>query len=305
MRFFFSPILSLFLFCSILPAADYVAFKTQVDQLRKQYAEGQLDRAGYERSVRVRLEKLTPEDANVALLKKDFWNSRTKEDSEDSDFVRRVAALADASRASFRSTQADQQRMKKILSGREFAVVERSNLLEMLIQRFLNWLVRFFGRMPEPDLNFISHFILTVALVGLVALLAYFIYRSTRSAPSAAQFPDIEMVAEEIHLREPEFYQHLAEEALNRGEYRLALRYYFYSILSVLHRANLIPFEPSRTNREYWVAFQSAQQDRSDVQKLRDSINTYETYWYGNHAASPETVTNFRATTEFFLQKYR
>lgn len=286
-------------------SADYLKLKQQVDSLGKQYAAGHLERPDYDRLVREKLGTLKPEDANVALLKKQFWASRSERNPAQSDFIKLVDAFAGASDPKFHPQKADQALMKKILARREFVVRETSTFWEMVLQRIANWIERFFSRLPNADLTFISHAVLIVALIGLILLLAYFIYRSTRSESAAAQLPDIHMITQEMHLREPEFYRRLAEEAFARGEYRLSLRHYFYAIISALNRANLIPFEPSRTNREYWYAFQMNQQDRDDVRKLRESITTYETYWYGDRAASSETVTAFRDTTEFFLQKYQ
>ena len=70
----------------------------------------------------------------------------------------------------------------------------------------------------------------------------------------------------------------LIEGAINDGDYRLAVRYYYLQLLRQLNQKKLIDYEFQKTNSEYLIEIKA---DRLRVQ-LRKVMRIYDFIWYGS-----------------------
>lgn len=91
---------------------------------------------------------------------------------------------------------------------------------------------------------------------------------------------------EEEHIEAIDLNKKLGE-ALEKKDFRLALRYYYLKILKSLHQENMINWEPYKSNHEYQKEI-----SRTTVfHAFADVSRAYEYIWYGEMKAS-ETYFN-------------
>jgi hypothetical protein len=89
-----------------------------------------------------------------------------------------------------------------------------------------------------------------------------------------------------------------AEELARAGNYLEAVRLLHAAVLALLHRANLIRYEPTRTNGEY-LAQVAAAESAGEVQgPFRRLTGLFELKWYGERACSPEDYHACRGLAE-------
>ena len=79
----------------------------------------------------------------------------------------------------------------------------------------------------------------------------------------------------------------LLQKAINSKEYRLAIRYYYLSVLKVLSNKKLIDYHKDKTNSEYLFEIENTQ-TRTDFSYLS---YVYSYVWYGDF---PIDETNFK-----------
>ncbi|HJZ11934.1 MAG TPA: DUF4129 domain-containing protein [Acidobacteriota bacterium] len=285
-------------------AADYALLVSQVEVLENKYAAKEMDRDAVLRTLRARLQELPVKDANVALLLRDLSNAQKKAELNLTPFRNRLQTLAFLQRHTLRVETVDAQRMNQILRKREFIVEEETGLWDIIVAKILNWIQSLLDWMPVGDqLIFVSRLIMTIALAGLTALLLYLIVKYTRRTPPATQLSPV-IVSRQTLLQKPSYYARLAEQALNDHDFRLACRHYFYAILSSLHYAGQISYQPSRTNWEYWRSLRNKTENQVEARHFEESVRAYEKFWYGNQDVDSLAAGSFRKTTQFFLEKF-
>ena len=77
------------------------------------------------------------------------------------------------------------------------------------------------------------------------------------------------------------------QKAINEKEYRLAIRYYYLSVLKILSDKKLIDYHKDKTNSEYLLEIENSQ-TRTDFSYLS---YVYSYVWYGDF---PINETNFK-----------
>lgn len=89
------------------------------------------------------------------------------------------------------------------------------------------------------------------------------------------------VVEEDIHEMD---FETLMKEATNSGNYRLAVRLLYLWSLKMLTDANLVTWEPGKTNHDYLSELR-----RSDLKGGFRQLSYYFEYaWYGNFSITPE-----------------
>jgi hypothetical protein len=201
-----------------------------------------------------------------------------------------------------RQERADSKRLHRILRRPEFDLEEGLRFWEYIRERILDLLRSLFSVFPAADqFLWVSRIIMIIAFLGLISLFLFLILRYTRRSQEPPDSPVTDLVAEEVVLREPDYYIKLAEEAFDSGELRAACRQYFIAILSALHRTGRISYLPFRTNGEYLRSLWGKPSPQEDVRYFRESVFVYEKVWYGNQTVDPETVRHLQSHCMFFV----
>lgn len=147
--------------------------------------------------------------------------------------------------------------------------------------------------------------LLGVALAAVTAVLLLRSYRSRQREPLAplatppAKTPDLEDDATTAaDLPEDEWF-HLAQELAAKGDFRLAARALFFSILATLARQEVIRIARFKSNMDYRrEVSRKANALGEDPAVFSRSAFVYEAVWYGNHEATAETLNQMRAYQE-------
>jgi hypothetical protein len=86
----------------------------------------------------------------------------------------------------------------------------------------------------------------------------------------------------------------LLAQARSAGNFKLAVRFYFLSILKKLHNSGIIAWKRDKTNRDYLYELFSRNYYFEEIRRL---TNSYEEVWYGEHVLSEES---FQVLTKDF-----
>jgi hypothetical protein len=140
-----------------------------------------------------------------------------------------------------------------------------------------------------------------VLMIAIIIALLYFVIRNTtfeaRLKKSTIQHDDASQPIENIEELD---IHALLQQALAQGNYRLAVRLYYLSLLKSLNQVGLITWKKDKTNREYLTELFSKDQYFDDVRKL---TLAYEQVWYGEHAITQESFQQLTVRFETVNQK--
>ena len=93
----------------------------------------------------------------------------------------------------------------------------------------------------------------------------------------------------------------LAQELHDKGEYRLALRAHYFSMLAALAERGDIRVGRSKSNRDYLR--EAGRKRRGALEALlRENLAAFERSWYGHHAVAPDDLALFRRNRETMLE---
>ena len=95
-------------------------------------------------------------------------------------------------------------------------------------------------------------------------------------------------------------YDALIEEAENKPDYNLAVRYAFLKTLKNLVDKELIIFDPSKTNKRYIEEFKA----HSGTEEFESLVYNYEYVWYGKFSITIIFYEQLKAKFDFFDKKY-
>ena len=150
-------------------------------------------------------------------------------------------------------------------------------------QQFLRWL---FGDYDAGSIfGFIIKLVPYILLIGVICLI---IWLFTRMNPgkNILQQPQ----TAKVHLDdEEEIIQNadipsLINTAIENGQYRMAVRYYYLQALKELDLKNFIEFEAQKTNNDYISEITNEQLNRL----FRKGTRVYNFIWYGDFQVSKE-----------------
>ncbi|MCM4160662.1 DUF4129 domain-containing protein [Antarcticibacterium flavum] len=153
--------------------------------------------------------------------------------------------------------------------------------LDMKYQQFLNWL---FG---EYQANSILTFLLKLLpYLIIIAILGFIVWLFIRLNPGASFLGEMEQPGvifnEEEEIIQKADISGLIEEAIARGDYRLAVRYYYLRLLKQLDSNGIINYEYQKTNADYLAEIKENELQNS----VRRIIRLYNFIWYGNFEVS-------------------
>jgi hypothetical protein len=139
----------------------------------------------------------------------------------------------------------------------------------------------------------------------VLAILGYFLVRHLRNRQPAraldtlrtAPVRTVDLESENVQADElpEESWLALAQQLIERGELRLALRAFYLATLSALARQQLIRLGPGKSNRDYVQEVTRRLRGEAPlVPFFRESIRLFEASWYGTHDVTPAAIETMR-----------
>lgn len=184
---------------------------------------------------------------------------------------------------SFSSASLDEYKKSKDFQY-ETKVVETPSLWD----RFWNW---FWGLvediMSTPEGQATLKVLYWVLGVGAIAFFIYKVIRMNRLAIFANESKSAgayKIDSEDIHAIP---FDLAISEALQQGNYRLAVRLLYLQHLKLLADRNMIAWQPNKTNTDYWRELTN----ETLQQIFKSATNIFEYAWYGSHTVSKDDYT--------------
>jgi hypothetical protein len=291
-----------------------------------------------EMSTRVKKEQLEsldgiPERDHSALSRFVSRVERRAYDEEDCDAaegdlreglneLKAARALESAAAAERARTDAQQ-----ILSRPEFQVVEKEpkepeapeedepsafwDWVQKMLKRFFEWL--FDKDTPEPVRTPAfggemagANVVMVVIVIALVGLLVFLLLQLRRKSDETEVEGETSALAEaglttdpmSALSKRPETWAGLADELAAKGEYREAMRHLYLALLSHLHRAGAIDYDPTKSNWDYLFGFKGTGEAKH---AFRDLTRRFDFVWYGNLDATELAYRAFRTIVQPLL----
>ncbi|MBW1295960.1 DUF4129 domain-containing protein [Aquimarina litoralis] len=133
-----------------------------------------------------------------------------------------------------------------------------------------------------------------IIIIGVLFLLGWlFMKVNPRDMLFEKQEPPQIILSEDEDIIQNQNIQDLIEQALKEHNYRLAIRYYYLSVLKKLSDTELIAWESQKTNTDYLKELQ----DTSLKQKFQNITRLYDFIWYGSFEIDQ---TSFRQAEQKF-----
>jgi hypothetical protein len=129
--------------------------------------------------------------------------------------------------------------------------------------------------------------------VVIIAVILFFVFKVTKmnrlalfkgESKSGSSY---NITSEDIHSIP---FDEAINEALNSGNYRLAIRLLYLQNLKLLADKNLIAWQPNKTNTDYC----SEITHESSKQVFRHVTNIFEYAWYGSHTVTRNDFTDMK-----------
>lgn len=143
-----------------------------------------------------------------------------------------------------------------------------------------------FFQMPPIDSRLLKIIVYALAF-GLIGFILYAILKNvslkTSGKVEGTASPDASGSVEDI--RELEI-DRLLREALNVGDYRLAIRIYFLGLLKKLDENGSITWKKDKTNNEY---LRELFRKTNYFDEVKNLTMAYEKVWYGDHSLSAQS----------------
>ena len=165
-----------------------------------------------------------------------------------------------------------------------------------LWDRFWNWFWHWFDDLMSTEAGRVTLKIVYWALaIGAVGFFIFKARRMNRMAlfeASAANNTGYSVEEENIHGIS---FETAIQQALQDGNYKLALRFMYLQSLKILADKNLIAWLPNKTNTDYLRELSTT----NFQQPFRAVTNIFEHAWYGNLAVK---ATDFELMRDEFLK---
>jgi hypothetical protein len=167
-------------------------------------------------------------------------------------------------------------------------------LLDQLVERVLQWLADRFAPVFGPGsaaafraLSPLGWLLLGAGVLLVIGLLVYAL-RGVRGTVLRDQ--QVRQAAEERALSSTDARAR-AQELLNNGDVRSAVRYLYLSSLLWLHEHKLLRYERSLTNREYLAQVQN---NPGLHERLAPVVSTFDRVWYGKRPIDNEALRAYQ-----------
>lgn len=123
-----------------------------------------------------------------------------------------------------------------------------------------------------------------------IGAILFFVFKVTRMnrlamfANDAKNSTGYKIESEDIHAIA---FEAAIRDALQNGNYRLAVRLLYLQNLKLLSDRNMIAWQPNKTNTDYWREITNSQLQQS----FKKVTGIFEYAWYGSHAVTKDDYT--------------
>lgn len=142
------------------------------------------------------------------------------------------------------------------------------------------------------------------AAIVLLILLSWLFFYLRKKVPkvlvplTSAAVRTVNLEAEDVRADDlPEdSWLALAQQMIERGEMRLALRAIYLATLSVLAQQQLVRLGPAKSNRDFLLELTRRLRGNAPfLGFFRENINLFEASWYGTHPVTTAIIDTMRA----------
>jgi len=215
--------------------------------------------------------------------------------------VEKKVVIYDTS-ASYVIKKASEQKEKEIFADKDFIYQKEAKESKSWWDAFLEWLSRLLGKSIEKTPNFsyniLKYTFITAFILGLIYILwkSKFIGLLTRDAKklNGTAFTDLPENIEGINI------DALIEEAIQKQNYRLAVRWCFLKSLQWLNKQNKIEWKPAKTNVDY----QQELKDKPLKTEFTSLSYVFEYVWYGETNCDEKRCADYKNKVEKFIQTH-
>jgi hypothetical protein len=193
-----------------------------------------------------------------------------------------------------RADDAARKRLDKILNAREFDRVRGPGALELLKQRILAWIGKFFRKISPkvPDIQDLGQ----VFVWGMIALAAgiagVWLYRVSQQNAGFGKREIIPFLPSARNWRE---WLADARARAAQGEWRDAVHLGFWAAVSRLESEGVWPPDKTRTPREYLNAIPGSSSSKEPFAAM---TRKFEASWYGSRPTTQADFAQFAAHLE-------
>lgn len=168
------------------------------------------------------------------------------------------------------------------------------NWLSRIWYEFWDWLVGDYD--PNGFLGFIIGVLPYLIIAGVIIFMIWLFYRLNPGAKLLKSPEDPQLFfTEEEEIIKSKNIQSLIDKAIQGGNYRLAVRYYYLMMLQSLSEKEIITYQFDKTNTDY---FKEISEERIH-KNFKKVTNVYDYIWYGNFNVTQE---NFSKAQERFTE---
>lgn len=146
-----------------------------------------------------------------------------------------------------------------------------------------------------------KYFIYALVAVVLIVIIVLLIRNSRSKANPTLTTTSVETVMEleqDVHELDLEV---LLKEALEKGNYRLALRIQFLMIIKALSLQGKITWAKEKTNWEYHLELK----EKLIADRFREIVIEFESFWYGEHELNEQSYYRAEPLYKDLMQKLR
>jgi len=148
--------------------------------------------------------------------------------------------------------------------------------VNQLLQRFFEWLS---GGKINSFWGMVFQILPYIVVIGVLILLGWlFLKVNPKEMLFEKQDPAQAILTEDEDIIQNQDIQQLINQALQNKNYRLAIRYYYLSILKKLSDAEMIQWEAQKTNTDYTKELA----DTSLLKQFKAITKLYDYIWYGS-----------------------
>jgi hypothetical protein len=196
--------------------------------------------------------------------------------------------------------KASAEKEKEIFADKEFIYKKDVKESKSWWDAFLEWLSRLLGKPisknPTLSYNILKYTFITAFVLGLIYILwkSKFIGLLKRDAKKldGTSFTDLPENIEGLNI------DALIEEAVQKQNYRLAVRWCFLKSLQWLNKQNKIAWQPAKTNVDY----QQELKDKTLKADFTSLSYVFEYVWYGETDCNEKLCSDYKNRVEKFIQ---